>query len=81
MTKERLTIEIDADLMARLKNAGVDPIQYAERILAQSLTANETQSERAGREQRLRAEMQAGVDAHDRLFEEAGDWSADLRAF
>lgn len=81
MTRERLTIEIDTDLMARLRAASIDPIQYAERILAQSLIAKETPTERVAREQELRTEMQAGLNAHERLFDEAGDWSADLRVF
>jgi len=81
MTKERLTIEIDADLMDRLRAAGLDPAQYAERVLARNIIAGESEAERAAREEALRAEMRAGLEAYDRLFDEVGDWSADLRTF
>jgi post-segregation antitoxin (ccd killing protein) len=81
MGKERLTVEVDQELTARLRAAGVDPIQYVERLLVQQAAERETPDERDEREATLRAEMRHGLDAYDRLIEEAGDWSANLRTF
>lgn len=81
MGKEHLTIEIDADLMDRLRKSGADPQAYVERLLARSMLANETDAEREARHAALRAEMRQGMEAYERLIEEAGDWSAGLRVF
>jgi hypothetical protein len=81
MGKEHLTIEVDAELMDRLRRAGIDPQVYIERLLARSMLANETDAERETRHAALRAEMKPGMDAYERLIEEAGDWSAGLRVF
>jgi hypothetical protein len=81
MGKEQLTIEVDADLMQRLRAAGFDPVGHIERLLARDAVARETAEQRATRQAALRAEMQPGLDAYDALIEEVGDWSAGLRVF
>lgn len=81
MGKEHLTIEVDADLMDRLRKAGIDPQAYVERLLRRTALAGESEAEREARHSELRAEMQPGIDAYERLIDEVGDWSADLRTF
>jgi post-segregation antitoxin (ccd killing protein) len=81
MGKERLTIEIDSDLMDRLRAAGVDPQAYLERTLRRMAFSGETQAEREARWARLRAEMQPGIDAYDSFVEKNGLWSDGLRLF
>lgn len=81
MGKERPTIEVDADLMERLRAAGLNPASYIERLLAREAIARETPEQKAARQAALRAEMQPGLDAYDALIEEVGDWSAGLRVF
>ena len=81
MGKEHLTIEVDGELMERLRKAGVDPQAYVERLLTRNALANESDAEREARHAALRAEMRQGTEAYERLMEEAGDWSAGLRQF
>jgi hypothetical protein len=81
MGKEHLTIEIDAELMDRLRSAGVDPQAYVERLLKRSVLASESDAEREARHAALRDEMRQGTEAYEQLIEEVGDWSAGLRVF
>jgi post-segregation antitoxin (ccd killing protein) len=81
MGKEHLTIEVDADLMERLRKAGVDPQAYVERLLARSMLANESDAEREARHAALRAEMKQGTEAYEAFIEEHGLWSDGLRQF
>jgi post-segregation antitoxin (ccd killing protein) len=79
MGKEHLTIEVDAELIERLRKAGIDPQAYIERLLARSMLANETEAEREARHAALRAEMREGMEAYDAFIEEYGLWSDGLR--
>jgi hypothetical protein len=81
MGKEHLTIEVDAELMDRLRSAGVEPQAYVERLLKRNMLANELDAEREARHAALRAEMRQGMEAYERLMDEVGDWSAGLRVF
>ena len=81
MGKEKITVEIDAALMEKLRAAGLDPIQHVERLLARQAVERETPAERIARQEALRREMQPGLDAYDALIAEIGDWNADLRTF
>jgi post-segregation antitoxin (ccd killing protein) len=81
MGKEHLTIEVDAELIDRLRKAGIDPQAYVERLLTRSMLANETDAEREARHTALRAEMKDGMDAYDAFIEEHGLWSDGLRQF
>ena len=81
MGKERLTIEIDSELMERLRAAGVDPQAYLERLLARQAANQETAEQRAAREGALRAEMQQGLDDYDAFIAKYGLWSDNLRQF
>lgn len=81
MGKEQLTIEVDAALMEQLRSAGVDPQAYVQQVLARQAATAESESARALRAAALRAENQAGLDAYDRIMDEIGDWSAELRTF
>lgn len=81
MGKERLTIEVDADWLARVRQLGIDPQAQIERMLKRSAMPHEDIAAAAARQAKLRAEVQPGLDAYDRLINEIGDWSADLRAF
>jgi hypothetical protein len=81
MGKEQITIEVDTALMERLRAAGLDPIQYVERLLARQALATETEAERDARHAALRAEMKPGQDAYDAFIEAHGVWSDGLRQF
>ncbi|MES1201860.1 MAG: type II toxin-antitoxin system CcdA family antitoxin [Pseudomonadota bacterium] len=81
MGKEKLTIEVDAELMGRLRAAGLSPEEYVERLVRRNSAAGETDAQREARHAALRAEMKEGMDAYERLIDEVGDWSADLRTF
>ncbi|MES1156990.1 MAG: type II toxin-antitoxin system CcdA family antitoxin [Alphaproteobacteria bacterium] len=45
MGKERITVEIDAELMERLRAAGVDPQAYVQRLLDRKAAENPRQSD------------------------------------
>lgn len=81
MGKERVTVEVDQDIMDRLRKAGLDPQTYLERMLRHKALASETNSQREAREAALRAECQPGIDAYDAFIEEHGLWSDGLRQF
>ena len=81
MGKERLTIEVDAALMERIRQAGVDPQAHVERLLHRGALSGESESERSARWAILRAEMKAGMDAYGAFVERNGLWSDGLRQF
>jgi post-segregation antitoxin (ccd killing protein) len=81
MGKEQLTIEVDHALMQRLRDAGIDPQDYVERLLARADVMHETESERQARWARLCAEEAEGMNAYDAFIEREGLWSDGLRAF
>ena len=59
----------------------MDPQAYVQQVLARQAATAESESARALRAAALRAENQAGLDAYDRIMDEIGDWSAELRTF
>ena len=79
MGKERLTVEIDSELMDRLRSAGVDPQAYVERVLRRKTLENETPEQREARWAELRQEMKAGIDDYDAFIAKHGLWSDGLR--
>jgi post-segregation antitoxin (ccd killing protein) len=81
MGKEKLTIEVDAALMERLRNAGVDPHAYVERLIARANLSQESDAQRQERWAQLRAEEAEGLNAYDELIEREGLWSDGLRVF
>lgn len=81
MGKEQLTIEVDHALMQRLRDAGVDPQDFVERLLARADLAHETEAERQARWARLRAEEADSMTAYDAFIEREGLWSDGLRVF
>lgn len=81
MGEERIKIELDGELAARLEASGVSVEAYVESVLRRRAAGLETPEQRSAREAALRAEMQPGLDAYNRLIEEVGDWSEDLRVF
>jgi len=81
MGKERLTIEIDSDLMDRLRAAGVDPQAHVERMLRRQAFAGESQAEREARWAAWRDAHKGELDSYDRFIEEHGLWSDGLRTF
>lgn len=81
MGKEEVTLEVDAALMSRLREAGVEPSAYFKQIFARQEAAAESAAARAERIDALRTEMKAGLDAYDELVEQGSDWSAELRTF
>lgn len=81
MGKEQLTIEVDAALMERMREAGVDPQAYVERLLRRGALSGESESERSARWAILRAQMKDGMDAYGAFIERNGLWSEGLRQF
>jgi hypothetical protein len=81
MTKERLTVEIDAELVERLRAACIDPQAYIESLLRRAGAVGESPAQKAEREKALREEMAPGLKAYDDLIEKYGLWSDGLRQF
>lgn len=81
MGTESLTIEIDTELMARLRAAGVDPKAYAERVFRSKLAQQESADQRASRAETWRAEHRDELESYDAFVREHGLWSDGLRLF
>jgi post-segregation antitoxin (ccd killing protein) len=81
MGKEELTIEVDADLLAQLRAAGVDPQAHVERILRRHGLANLSVAEREARREAWRKQHRDELGSYDHFIEENGLWSDGLRAF
>lgn len=81
MGKEVLTLEVDAELMDKVRAAGLDPQTYVARLLEREAAKQESATERAARHTALRAELQPGLDAYDAFIERHGLWSDGLRPF
>ena len=78
MGKEQITIEVDAELMARLRAEGVDPQAYVERLANRRL-ANPTESS-----ERLRQwcrENREWIDSYSAEIEARGVFSDGVRGW
>lgn len=81
MGAETLTLNIDADLAARLREAGVEPVAYATRLLLERAAAAESGAAEQARREAWRSEHRDELDSYDRFIAEYGLWSDGLRAF
>ncbi|MGE0828585.1 MAG: type II toxin-antitoxin system CcdA family antitoxin [Hyphomonadaceae bacterium] len=75
MGAERVKIELDAELIGRLRAAGVDPQAYLERLLRRKILESETPESQKARWNDWRVENQAELESYDAFIIEHGLWS------
>ena len=81
MGKEVVTLEVDSELMERLRAVGIEPAEDLQRWLRREAVLRETPAEREKRGLAWRQEHQAELDAYDRIIAEHGVWCDDVRPF
>jgi antitoxin CcdA len=77
---ERVTIELDAETLARARAAGVDLSKTLTRALSRELPAT-TDAERQRAAEKWYRENKEAVDASNEYIEKHGLWSDGLRLF
>ena len=77
---ERVTVELDADVLAAARKAGVDLSRELTRALIRYLP-DITEAEREAMARKWYADNKESVDSYNRFVEENGLFSDDLRTF
>ena len=78
MGKEILTVELDAELMERLRAQGIEPAEYLQRMLERGSALWESLAEREARATAWREENAAEIEAHRKFIVEHGIWCEDI---
>jgi post-segregation antitoxin (ccd killing protein) len=81
MGAETLTLDIDAGLAARLREAGIEPAAYAMRLLRERAAATESGDAAQARRDAWRREHREELGSYDRFIAEHGLWNDGLRPF
>jgi post-segregation antitoxin (ccd killing protein) len=76
-----VTVEIDSDLMERLRATGMEPVEYLQRLTRRDAVLRETPEQRQARADAWREENREELESYDRFIAEHGLWCEDLRTF
>jgi post-segregation antitoxin (ccd killing protein) len=79
MGKEQLIVEIDSDLMARLRAAGVDPQAYIQRLMDRKAAEGRSEAERREADRRWAADNREAIAEYNARVEERGTLSERMR--
>lgn len=80
MGKEELTIAIDADLMARLRAAGVDPQAYIQRIMERKAADTRSDLDRAADDARWAEDNRDAIAEYNAQVERIGTFASRQRS-
>ncbi|MBI1250863.1 MAG: hypothetical protein GC189_05265 [Alphaproteobacteria bacterium] len=74
MGKEKLTVEIDSDLMARLRAAGVDPQAYVQRLMDRKAADRTSATAKQAEREAWRRAHDAELASYDAYIDKHGLW-------
>ena len=80
MGKEQLTIEVDADLVRRLRDAGVDPSSYVHSLLSRKAAEQRTPQESAALSSAWLEDNEAALREYNEQVERIGTFASRQRA-
>ncbi len=80
MGKEQVTVEIDSDLMERLRAAGVDPQVYIQRLMDRKAAEGRSDAERREADRRWAEENREAIAEYNAQVEARGTFASRQRA-
>lgn len=80
MSKERVTVEIDSELMDRLRAAGVDPQAYLESVLARKTSTQRSADDQAVLDAAWAEENREAIEEYNAQVARIGTFASRQRA-
>jgi post-segregation antitoxin (ccd killing protein) len=81
MGEEIVAIELDSDLMVRLRALGMEPVEYIQRLVRRDEALKETPEQREARGKAWREEHREELESYDSFIAEHGLWNDGVRLF